>query len=101
MQIRREVYQTATGAGVARRCGGLTHVNDTVLTTRRLRLRTMRRAKKVFMTGWKKRQGLGWTIAAISGLLMVSTDPDLMGAVIYGFLIAIGIMLALGPSWGQ
>ena len=53
------------------------------------------------MGGRKKRQGLGWTIAAISGLLMISTDPDLMGSVIYGFLIAIGIMLALGPSWGQ
>ena len=53
------------------------------------------------MDGWKKRQGLGWTIAAISGLLMISTDPDLIGSVIYGFLIAIGIMLALGPSWGK
>ena len=53
------------------------------------------------MNGWKRRRGLGWTIAVVSGLLMVSTDHDLMGTVIYGFLIAIGIMLALGPSWGQ
>ena len=53
------------------------------------------------MRGLKKRQGLGWTLAAISGLLMISTGPDLMGTVIYGFLIAFGIMLALGPSWGQ
>ena len=55
----------------------------------------------LIMGGWRKRQGLGWTIVAISGLLMVSTEHDLTGTVIYGFLIAIGIMLALGPSWGQ
>ena len=57
--------------------------------------------EELIMGGWRKRRGLGWTIVAISGLLMVSTGPDLMGTVIYGFLIAIGIMLALGPSWGQ
>lgn len=51
------------------------------------------------MGGWKKRPGLGWTIAAISGLLMFSTEPELLGVIFYGFLIAIGIMLALGPSW--
>ena len=63
--------------------------------------RAIRCAEELIMGGWKRRQGLGWTIVAISGLLMVSTEHDLMGTVIYGFLIAIGIMLALGPSWGQ
>jgi hypothetical protein len=49
----------------------------------------------------KKRPGLGWTIVAISGLMMLLTDLGLLGGVIYGFFIAIGIMLALGSSWGQ
>ena len=53
------------------------------------------------MGGWRKRPGLGWTIAAISGLLLVFTNHGLLRTIIYGFLIAIGIMLALGPSWGQ
>jgi hypothetical protein len=53
------------------------------------------------MDGWKKRKGLGWTIVAISGLLMLSTNQGIMGAMIYGFFIVIGIMLALGPSWGK
>lgn len=58
-------------------------------------------AEETIMGRWKKRPGLGWTIVAVSAVMLFFSDLSLPGVMIYGLFIAVGIMLALGPSWGQ